>query len=87
MSSLKLIETRLECIDLSLKLNTKYILLNKGNAEHVYFDNKQINHKLKQIITIKNEEVYTDYYISFIQYIYSEINYKFLYKLITAVKK
>jgi len=81
----KLIETRLDNIDLSLKTKTKYVLFKKGNLEHEYFCYKQINHKIKEIITIENNNEYISYKITFIQYIYSQINYKFLYKLVTAI--
>jgi hypothetical protein len=83
----KLIETRLDNIDLSLKTRTKYVLIKKGNLEHEYFCDKQINHKTNEIITIQNNNEYIDYKITFIQYIYSQTNYRFLYKLITAIKE
>ena len=83
----KLIETRLDNIELSLKTRTKYVLIKKGNLEHEYFCDKQINHKINEIITIQNNNEYINYKITFIQYIYSQTNYKFLYKLITAIKE
>ena len=82
----KLIESRLDNIDLNLKTYTKYVLMNKGICEHEYLNDKQINHLIGEIITIKNNDEYINYKITFIQYMYSTVNYKFLYKLITAIK-